>query len=490
MPKVALEPRAPSSEFQRVADQRRAAVRAGFDRLAPERDAWRARNAAYYQTIERLVRFVVREGASVLEVGCGTGDLLAATRPRRGVGVDLSPGMLEVARRKHPGLTFVEADVERLDLAGETFDYVVLSDVLGFVDDVWLALRRLQAVCRPETRLVITAHNAVWEPVLSLAERLGQKSPGRPTSWLGLEDLTNLLHLNAFEVVRTDTALLLPRNVPLLAPLANRLLARLPVLRAFGLVQLLVARPAWTGEAPPAPRPLTTSVVIPTRNERGNVQDIFERTPDLGPRTELIFVDGSSTDGTVEEIERLLPTREARLVHQGDGRGKGDAVRKGFAAARGDVLMILDSDLTVPPEDLPKFYLAVAEGKGEFVNGTRLVYPMEDQAMRFLNLLGNKFFSVALSRILGQHLKDTLCGTKVVSRADYARIEAGRAFFGDFDPFGDFDLIFGAAKQSLRIVEVPIRYRARTYGETKISRFSHGWLLLRMTALAWRKFRP
>lgn len=488
---VALTPRAPDSEFQQAAANRRHAMRESFDRLAETRDAWTARNAYYHRSIEELVRFTVREGASVLEVGCGTGNLLAATRPSGGVGVDFSPRMIEVARRNHarePHLTFVEGDAEELDLAGETFDYVILSDLLAYVDDVWLALRRLQSVCRPDTRLVITSQNGLWEPALNFAERIGQKSPAQPTSWLGLEDLTNLLHLNHFEVVRAGTTLLLPKRVPVLGALANKVLAHLPGVRALNLVQVIVARPAWQ-DAPPAPKPLKTSIVIPTRNERGNVQAIFDRTPELGPDTELLFVDGRSSDGTVEEIERLLPSRPgARLLHQ-TGKGKGDAVRAGFDAATGDVLMILDSDLTVPPEDLPKFYLAIAEGRGEFVNGTRLVYPMEDQAMRFLNLLGNQFFSLALSNILGQHLKDTLCGTKVVSRDDYARIKAGRAFFGDFDPFGDFDLIFGAAKQSLKLVEVPIRYRARTYGDTKISRFSHGWLLLRMTALAFRKFR-
>ena len=213
----------------------------------------------------------------------------------------------------------------------------------------------------------------------------------------------------------------------------------------------------------------------------------------MGPRTELIFVDGNSNDGTVEEIQAAIAEYkgplELSLVLQGDGKGKGDAVRKGYAAARCEVLMILDSDLTVPPEDLPKFYKALVTGKGEFINGVRLVYPMEGQAMRFLNLLGNKFFSLALSWVLEQPIKDSLCGTKVLYRRDYDRIADNRAFFGEFDPFGDFDLLFGAARLNMKIVDLPVRYRARTYGDTKISRFAHGWLLLKMTAFGFKKLR-
>ncbi|MBI5548597.1 MAG: glycosyltransferase family 2 protein, partial [Deltaproteobacteria bacterium] len=256
----------------------------------------------------------------------------------------------------------------------------------------------------------------------------------------------------------------------------------------LALTEYVVARPTWQHAAPP--EELKCSVVVPCRNERGNVADIFKRTPELGAGTELIFVDGNSEDGTVEEIEKRLGARpRTKLILQGEGKGKGDAVRKGFAAATGEVLFILDADMTVPPEDLPKFYEAVAEGHGEFVNGTRLVYPMEQGAMRLLNMLGNKFFSLAFTHLLGMPVKDTLCGTKVLRREDYERIAAGRAFFGDFDPFGDFDLLFGAARCALKLVEVPVRYRARTYGDTKIDRFKHGWLLLRMTGVAFRKFR-
>jgi SAM-dependent methyltransferase len=436
----------------------------------------------------------VPAGASVLEIGSGTGDLLAALAPAHGVGIDLAPRLVERARQRHPELEFHVGDAETLEvpaLEGRTFDYIVLSDVVGALCDVWSAFRALRRLCTPRTRVVVTYYNLLWEPVLKLGERIGRKMPIAQQNWLGMQDLANLIELNHLEIIRRGTAQLVPVEVPLLGPLTNRYLASLPGLRHLALTQFFVCKLAGGGGPIPA-RDYSCSVIVPCKNERGNIDDIVERTPEMGRGTEIIFVDGSSTDGTVEAIERHLQRASRprmKLIHQGAGKGKGDAVRKGFAAASGDVLFILDADLTVPPEELPKFYAAISEGKAEFVNGSRLVYPMEGEAMRFLNSVGNKLFGVALSALLEQRLKDTLCGTKVLLRRDYERIAAARGFFGDFDPFGDFDLLFGAAKQNLKIVELPVRYRARTYGETKISRFRHGAQLARMTAIAFRKFR-
>jgi len=484
------------SEFRRREEAERQARVAEYDRHADDRDRWRAKNGAYYRAIERLAKFVVPEGQSVLEIGCGTGDLLAALKPARGqgVGLDISPRTIALARKKHPDLEWLVDDAERLDapaLRGRTFDYVVISDVVGMLHDVWAAFRALRRVCHPRTRVLVTYYNFVWEPLLDLGEKIGQKMPIAQQNWLGMQDLENLLRLNHFDIVRKGTAQLLPVEIPGISEVANKLLAQAPGLRHLALTHFFVARLAHGG-GPIPEREYSCSVIVPCKNERGNVDDIVARTPEMGKGTELIFVDGNSDDGTVAAIEKHLAagTRpNMRLIHQGDGKGKGDAVRKGFAAATGDVLFILDADLTVPPEDLPKFYAAIAEGCAEFVNGSRLVYPMEGEAMRFLNSLGNKAFGLALSGILEQRLKDTLCGTKVLFRRDYERIAANRAFFGDFDPFGDFDLLFGAAKQNLHIVELPIRYRARTYGETKISRFRHGAILAGMTLHAFRKFK-
>ncbi|HUK82065.1 MAG TPA: glycosyltransferase [Verrucomicrobiae bacterium] len=458
-----------------------------FDEAASHRDHWVARNRYYHDKLAESFAFHIPSGNTVFEVGSGTGHLLAALKPARGLGIDLSPAMVRLAQQSYPNLEFRVEDAMTLN-AAEKFDYVVISDLLGFLPDVQCCFENLRQACHSRTRLVISFYNALWQPLLALAERGGLKARQPAQNWLGMADVENLLYLAGFEVILRQPRLLLPVNVPLLAPLCNRYLVNLPVLGHLGLVAMIVARlkPVQAKQSP------SVSIIVPARNERGNIEAVVQQTPQLGDHTELIFVEGNSTDGTAQEIERVIaahPDKDIKLIPQGSGRGKGDAVRKGFHAARCDVLMILDADLTVSPEDLPKFYHTLISGLGEFVHGSRFVYPMEKRAMRFLNMLGNKFFSVAFTHVLGQRFKDTLCGTKVLFRRDYEKIAANRSYFGEFDPFGDFDLIFGATKLDLKIVEIPVHYRERTYGTTNISRFRHGWLLLRMVWYALWKIK-
>lgn len=466
-----------------MTDQR---IQDHFDRMAPERPRWQARNAYYYEDQKRFFRFLVPKGLRVLEVGCGLGDLLAAVEPARGVGLDVSPRMVEEARKRHPSLEFVAADARAASLS-ETFDVILLSDVVGYLTDVEETFKNLRRLCHAKTRVIVSFYNFLWEPLLGAGETFRLRMPQPRQNWLSMGDLRNLLHLAGFEAVKTQRRLLLPVYVPLLSSFFNKYVAQLPFLNWFCLSYTIVARPLL----PRPPEEKSVSVVVPCRNEKGNIEALVKRLPKFGSAREILFVEGGSSDGTPEELERVRaasPGTDIRIFTQ-EGRGKADAVRKGFAEAKGDVLMILDADLTVPPEDLPRFYEALVGGKGEFINGSRLVYPMEKQAMRFLNLMGNKFFSLAFSWILSQRIKDTLCGTKVLLREDYRAIEAGRSYFGNFDPFGDFDLLFGASKLNLKILEVPVRYGERRYGTTNIQRFRHGWLLLKMTVFAFFKLR-
>ena len=449
---------------------------------------WRKRNVYYYRWLEKIYKFVVRPNSKVLHVGCECGDLLAAVQPAYGVGVDSDPACIELAKKRFPHLKFHTAELDELNL-NEKFDYVIICNSLGYWHDIQQIFERIRPLTTESTRIVVTYYNYLWEGIMRLGSSLGVRRPNPYQNWLPPRDIENLLNLAGFDVIRSDSFVLLPKRIVPLTILCNYFLSLLPGFRVFNLVNLVIARPA---PVPKHDEDLSVSVIVPCRNERGNIEDAIRRIPPMGRETEIIFVDGSSTDGTVYEIEQQIkknPHRKISLIHQGGGIGKGDAVRKGFAAAKGDILVIQDADLTAPPEDLPKFYRALRDGKGEYINGSRLVYPMEKQAMRFLNLIANKFFGMLFSWLLGQRFRDTLCGTKMIRKQDYELISASRSYFGDFDPFGDFDLIFGAVKQNLKVIEVPVNYCARTYGSTSISRFRHGWLLLKMSWLAFKKIK-
>lgn len=439
----------------------------------------------YHRLLERYFAFLVPPDMRVLELGCGLGDLLAAVRPAQGVGVDFSPEVVALAKERHPNLEFLTADAADFRLEG-AFDYILLSDLVNDVPDVQAVLERALTVAHARTKLVVSFFNNVWRPVLGLAEKMGAKAPTLLQNWLSSNDMQNMLHLAGWELVRIETRVLCPLRIPLLESICNRWLA--PLLRPLCLTVILVARPK---PKVPADRHYSCSVVIPARNEAGNIEAAVLRTPKLGSGTELIFIEGHSRDNTWQEIERVAgkyPDRRIKLLKQ-QSQGKGGAVREAFAVATGDLLFILDADLTMPPEELPKFYEAARNATGDFINGVRLVYPMEEDSMQFLNMIANKLFGIAFSWLLGQSIKDTLCGTKVLFRADYEAIARNRAYFGDFDPFGDFDLLFGAAKLNLRIIDLPIRYAARTYGSTNIHRWRHGWLLLRMVVFAARRLK-
>jgi ubiquinone/menaquinone biosynthesis C-methylase UbiE len=463
-------------------------VKDHFNRIANKREEYKRKNSYYHNYIQNFCRFHITENSKVLELGCGTGDLLKSVKPLEGVGIDISDEMIKIAKKKNPKLNFILGDVHNIKLQTK-FDYILMTDLIGDLGDIQKVCEELNKVIIDETRIIITYYNYLWEPILILAEKLGLKTPHPPQNWLSMGDIQNLIRISGLDVVKKGHLLLLPINIPLLSDFVNKFIARLPLIKHLCLTQYFIVRKSPSS----IDRDYSVSVIIPARNEEGNIENAILRTPNLGSNMEFVFVEGNSKDNTIAEIKRVQEKYKGRksiiLVRQGKGAGKGDAVRKGFDKASGDIIMILDADLTMPPEELPKFYQALRKRLGELVMGSRLVYPMEKEAMRFLNILGNKFFSAAFSFLLDQPIKDTLCGTKVMFRKDYLQLAQNRKYYGNFDPFGDFDLIFGAAKMDLKILEIPIRYKARTYGTTNISRFKHGWLLLKMVALATRKIK-
>ncbi|NJN28144.1 MAG: glycosyltransferase [Cyclobacteriaceae bacterium] len=459
---------------------------AHFEKLAPKLGQYRKRFAYFWNDIVRYCNYFIHEDESVLEVGCANGDMLAKMKGRKKTGIDFSPAMIGIAKAKYSHIDFHVQDAEEISLE-EKFDTIVLSHVTGYFVDVLGVFNALNKVCHHRTRIIINYYNFLWEPVLRLGEFVGIKRKSPRQNWLTRKDLQTFLYMAGYETYRTTRRVLIPVNIPVISWVFNKYIGRLPIINQLCLNQYIFARPLC--DLPQ--QEYSTSIVIPARNESGNLENALRRMPRFGTRQEIIFIEGNSTDDTWEQMQKLparFPEWEIKIDQQ-TGKGKGDAVRKGFSMATGDILMILDADLTVPPEDLPSFYYAITRNKGEFINGSRLVYPMEKKAMRMLNLLGNKFFSLMFSWLLEQHIKDTLCGTKVIFKKDYEKLIQNRSFFGEFDPFGDFDLIFGAYKLNLKIVDLPIRYRERVYGETNISRFSHGFLLLKMVGYAARKIK-
>ena len=460
-------------------------IRNFYEQTAVSRPKWERINRFYHKSLEKYISSIIPEGKRVLEIGCGNGNLLHSTSPSYGVGIDFATTCIETASQRYPDLIFKVDDVEELQL-NEIFDYIILSDLTNCLWDVQTAFHNIKRLCHSQTRIVISQYNYVWEPILRTGEFLRLKLRQPAQNWFSNGDTSNLLELEGYQVIRKERKLLFPKYVPLFNLIFNKFLANLPLINHLDLVNLIIARPLLSDD-----QEYSISIVVPARNEKGNIENAIKRTPAFGTHQEFVFIEGHSADNTYEEMLRIkeaYPDSDIKVLRQ-SGKGKGNAVREAFEAATGEILMILDADLTMPPEELPKFYDALRYNKGEFINGSRLVYPMDKNAMRFLNLLGNKFFGMFFSYLLGQRLKDTLCGTKVLYKKDYDQIVRNRHFFGDFDPFGDFDLIFGAAKLNLKITEIIIRYRDREYGSTQISRFRHGLLLIRMTLFAARKLK-
>lgn len=457
-----------------------------FDSNAKERDRWIKKNKYYNKKTIEFIKFHVPKNSRVLEVGCGTGFLLNSLSPSRGVGVDVSKEMIGIASKKYLHLKFIKADAIDYKFK-EKFDYIIISDTIGYFEDIQQVFRNIRQNCTNKTRIIINYYSYLWEPLLKFFELMKFKMKQPFTNWLSFKDIEGLLHHEDFDVVKKGEKILMPKYFPIISNLCNKYLANLPIFKKLCLVQYMIARPINL-----EPRiEKSVSIVVAARNEMGNIEKIVKELPDLGADTEIIFIEGGSKDKTWDEIKMVAKKHEKRKIRfaKQKGKGKGDAVRMGFDMATGDILMIYDADMTVPCKDLVKFYEAIVSNKGEFINGSRLVYPMEKEAMRTLNLFGNKMFSMMFSWLLGQRIKDTLCGTKVISNEDYRILKRNRAYFGDFDPFGDFDLIFGASKMDLKIVEIPIRYKERTYGGTNISRFAHGWLLIKMCFFAMRRIK-
>jgi SAM-dependent methyltransferase len=451
-----------------------------FNSIAPDWEAWRAKNRFYHERVKELVVSAIAPGHTVLDIGCGAGDVLAAARPSEGLGLNVSERLTQLAREKHPDLSFDTFEADALVLPdGFRPDYVVSVNLLDHAYDIYDLFASLRSAVTERTLILITTSNPLWSPLLKLGSRIGRRTPHSPRNYITNRDIGSVLNVQGFDVVEAGFTLPVPGRIPVFGSLLNAVLPDIPVLRYASSTQYLAARPRI-----PRVR-LSVSVVVPCHNEEENVGACARRVPNMGSGTEVIFVDDGSTDSTREAVLAAMEgDPRVRLIAYDTNHGKANAVRAGFDAARNDVLMILDADMTVAPEDLPKFLAPLENGTAEFVNGTRLVYPREGRAMPTVNFLGNKAFCFLVSWVLRQRVSDTLCGTKALLRRDFESMPlAGR------DRWGDFDLLFGAAREKLRVLEVPIHYRERVAGESKMNVGSDSVLFLRACLAGWRMLR-
>jgi len=450
-------------------------------------DCWRNRNRFYHERKIEYLRFVIPEGESVLLLGCEDGAMLDALRPIRGVGIDRSTDAIRLARLRHPRYAFHASDDYRANVRGK-FEYIVLDDMACCVDDLFTLLTSLRDLSTPTTRLIVVQHNYLWRPVLRVAEWLGLKRPERVSNWLSAGDMGVFMRAAGFEPIDVRSRLFCPKRLFGIGPAINWLVGLVPFARRLASTQILVGRPSMPERAH---QTQSASIVLTTRDERENIEPMVKAIPFVGADTEIIFVEGHSTDGTREEIERVMakyPDKNIRLIVQ-DGIGQGNAIRRGFEQAKGNVIILLEADQTSPADDVLKAFEVIATGRAEFVNGSRFVYPRAHGSMPRLNVFGNALFAAWFTWFLGQRTSDVLCGIKAIDRTLFQRLNRNWGFLNLADPFGDFELAFGAARLGLRMSEVPTRYACRSYGVPKTRPLRHGWMLFRMMLRATRVFK-
>ena len=466
-----------------------------FNSVNLDRAKWLRKGKTFHNEDIKFLREIVPQDSNILELGCGNGHLLSSLKPKYGLGIDFSKNLIKEAKKKYTKLDFMEADIESLPSSintKKTFDFIVISDTIGYLEDVEETLSSLHKYCNKNTRLIVSYYSPLWAPLLSLASYMKLKMSNVHSTLLTPTDISNFLHGAKFDSVRIERKILIPFKMFRLERIINRFLAPLPILSHICLRHYNISRSLETVKTN---QELSASIIIPCKNELGNIKDAISRIPRFTKNLEVIFVEGNSKDGTWEEINAVIKNNKAKKsglsikAYKQPSKGKADAVFYAFNKASNDILFILDGDLTVAPETLEKFWKKISSGDAEYINGTRLVYPMDNNAMRFLNYIANKIFSILFTWLLGQRFTDTLCGTKVISKENYFRAKKKNSNLGNFDPFGDFFIIFGASRLCLKITEVPIRYKARAYGETQISRFSHGLLLIRMLVFAFLRLK-
>lgn len=436
----------------------------------------------------KMIGSHIPPNSTVLAIGPWVSDLFPIIKVSEGYGVD--PYIEKQKLNTSPNI-HIFPHLEDIRNLNKKFDFIVLSFSIGMMEDILDSFNNLRMFCHSETRIITTYYSRAWQPMIKIAEFIGLKIKTPEMNWVPVNEIENLMFLADFQIIKRSMFCLIPVYIPILSNFINKFISRLPFINLAGILIIEIGRPINLQNNNSKVSSLKVSIIIPAKNEEKNIPEIMRRIPECPFKKEIIFIEGGSKDKTREAIRKAIadhPDLDIKFLPQ-ERRGKKDAVAIGANLATGDILLILDADITVPPESITKFVSALTSNKAEFINGSRMVYPMRGKAMKFCNLIGNIVFSWIFSYLIEQNIRDTLCGTKVLWRRDYLRIVENRSHFGDFDPFGDFDLLFGATYLNLKIVDLPVRYEERRYGETNIRRWRDGSYLFKMVLFGMRKLK-
>jgi len=442
----------------------------------------------YHKRIRKVFSFIIPPNKKILFFGSYDGKILASLRPKMGIGIEVERKIFKIAKKRHLKLKFLNISYDSY-IPKEKFDYIILNSTLGQTTDMLRVLKNIFRACCPSTKILIYQHNYLWEGILNFAEKLSLKRKEGVQNWLSINDVKTYLEGANFQVTRIFRRTIFPLNFFGLGKVLNFIGALIPFFDFFKLDQFIIARPE--PHLFPKSLPKSLTICITVRNEKGNIEKIIKSIPKICNQQEILFVEGHSTDGTKEEILKIKKKyshKNVRVIGQ-PGIGQGDAIRVGFKAAKGEIIIIYEGDNTADPKDLQYFYKAMKSGKYEFIEGSRFVYPINNQTMPIINQLGNTFFAKWFSFFLGHRTTDVLCGIKSILKRDFNLIYKRWGFLGFEDPFGDFELIYGATRMGLKFGEIPTRYYSRTYGETKTRPFTHGLYLLKMAAKGYLIFR-
>ena len=367
-----------------------------------------------------------------------------------------------------------DSKLTSLSTINKKYQRIILTDVVENYDDVFALLNIVSNLLTIDGKLIISSINTKYLILSRTLEFLKLKDSNENTSYIHVKKIRNITSGVGLEYQKFYTKQLFPFSFFYVGNVINKIMEIISFQLNLGIKTYIIFRPAIITNSKNS-----KSIIIPAKNEEGNLVELVSRIPKF-ENTEIIFSYGKSKDNTLKVMKQITQSNKLfkfKLVKQ-TKNGKANAVWEALNVVENDLIAILDADISVDPETLSDFFDIIEKNNADFVNGTRLIYDMEKNSMRFLNRIGNRFFQFFISKIIKEALTDSLCGTKVFKKSYLNDLYFWQNIFGKKDPFGDFDLIFAAAYSGQKIVEMPIVYRERKYGTTQIARFKDGFKLL------------